>query len=141
MSEGHNDSDTEGPTKCLIVEDDLADLYLLQRLLARADPDIEIFHAPSAADAEFMALQVRFDLIVMDFQLGDGNALDLDLRIRETTGSNAETPAILVTGLESGALTRLADRQGFSACLDKNDLTVDLMTGALRRAFEDPPRD
>jgi two-component system, OmpR family, alkaline phosphatase synthesis response regulator PhoP len=103
-------SQTEAPfLKALLVEDETALADTLKIALARLHIP-EIHHATTLADARKNLEDSRFDLLILDRNLPDGDGLDLctELRIEGFRGSilcltAKGQPKDRVAGLDSGA--------------------------------------
>ncbi|MBU4494446.1 MAG: EAL domain-containing protein [Acidobacteria bacterium] len=77
--------------KMLYVEDDLVDLQAFERLVQKQGLSYDYDVGSSIAETKALLEENKYDIIVSDFQLGDGTALEL-------FDSFGETPFILVTG-------------------------------------------
>ncbi|MCG2816275.1 MAG: EAL domain-containing protein [Candidatus Aminicenantes bacterium] len=77
--------------KMLYVEDDLVDLQAFERLVQKQGLSYDYDVGSSIAETKVLLEENKYDIIVSDFQLGDGTALEL-------FDSFGETPFILVTG-------------------------------------------
>lgn len=75
----------------LFVEDDPVDRMALKRLLKRGEIPYDVTIANSLTKAKALLKGQEFDVIVADFRLGDGTALELFQVIKNT-------PVIVVTG-------------------------------------------
>ena len=100
-----------GERPILIVDDDTALCATLAEQLA-VDEEFEATQAATAADAEsrMMARDARFDAVILDVGLPDGDGRDLCIKLRRAgikvpiimlTGSDEE--ADVVRGLDAGA--------------------------------------
>ncbi len=78
--------------RILVADDDLALREMMR--LALSKEGYEVTAAGDAATVDRLLGQDRFDLVVSDIYLGDGTALDLLGRVRET---HPEAPVILIT--------------------------------------------
>jgi len=86
--------------KILIIEDNPNDVLLIQHELNKAFSNIIYIVANSKADYREKIKLAKPDLILCDFDLPDGNGLDILLEIRRTT----DTPFIFVSGtLDKGS--------------------------------------
>ncbi|MBU4329647.1 MAG: EAL domain-containing protein [Acidobacteria bacterium] len=77
--------------KMLYVEDDLVDLQAFERLVQKQGLSYDYDVGSSIAETKVLLEENKYDIIVSDFQLGDGTALELFDHF-------GETPFILVTG-------------------------------------------
>ncbi len=107
--------------KILLVDDDQIDRMAIQRYARDHELPYDIHIAKSLADAREKLQQHQFDVILLDFNLGDGTGLDILPEIKETpvtfiTGSGDES--IAVQAMRHGAYDYLIKD------LDRNYLTV-----------------
>lgn len=77
--------------KILLVEDDMIDRISLQRYLKSYEDQYDYYYASSFKEANDIISSTVLDLIVTDYHLGDGNALELISLCKET-------PVIIITG-------------------------------------------
>ncbi|MCA9732479.1 MAG: response regulator [Deferribacteres bacterium] len=78
-------------TKLLIVEDDVVDQMAFKRMVKQENLAYEIEFAKSVADAGHFLQNVKFDIVISDYSLGDGDAFDVIKLV-------GETPMIIITG-------------------------------------------
>ncbi|MBN1889256.1 MAG: hybrid sensor histidine kinase/response regulator [Thermoflexales bacterium] len=78
--------------KILLVEDDLIDQMAFERMIEREKLPYDYTIAGSIAQARRVLESGRFDIILMDYLLGDGTAFDVLESVAPTT------PVIFVTG-------------------------------------------
>ena len=124
----------------LLIEDNPEDEYLVRRLLSKA-PRVHatITAVRSYADAAD-ALGSPFDICLMDYDLGDYNAIDLlaKLPVVELSG-----PIVLLTGHEDIDIDQAALELGVADYITKSQITTALLDRTLRytrRQFEDQRR-
>ncbi|HUF24138.1 MAG TPA: response regulator [Vicinamibacterales bacterium] len=86
--------------RVLLVDDDVASLETWALLLADAGVQVEV--APDAEACLRVAGERAFDLIVVDFRLGDDSGLDVMRRLR---ARGSAVPFILATAHASVAVT------------------------------------
>lgn len=82
---------TEKRARILLVDDNEIDRQAVERLLTRQNLSFTLEMAKSYAEGHERLQQSTYDLILLDYQLGDGTGLDL---LQEV----GETPAIFITG-------------------------------------------
>lgn len=128
----------------LYVEDNPLDADLIQRELTRHMPDSEVEVATTLKAARDSLLnKQRYDLVLLDLRLPDGNGLDLlgDIRKRALpiavvvlTGSGDEESA--VAALKAGADDYLVKREGYLNHLPSalETALTDFQTTAFNRA-------
>lgn len=90
---------TEGEKKegfsILLVEDDIDLSKVLAKCLEKAGHLVNT--ASSIREAVFLLSSKRFDVLIVDIVLGDGNGLDLIQHLRDSE-STASVPVIVITG-------------------------------------------
>lgn len=116
----------------LIVEDDLALLaFLVTRLEYESDLRV-VGYATDAAEAQRMALDVKPDIVLSDFDLPDLDGLTLLGRLRE---SLPDAALVLYTAVWSASFERAARLNGADDCLDKT-VPPSQMIAAMRHALD-----
>ncbi|MFH2041394.1 MAG: EAL domain-containing protein [Acidobacteriota bacterium] len=107
--------------KLLYIEDDLVDLQAFERLVQKQGLSYDYDVGSSIAETKVLLEENKYDIIVSDFQLGDGTALELFDHF-------GETPFILVTGSGDEDIAVSAMKAGARDYLikdsDRNYLTV-----------------
>ncbi|MBN1487514.1 MAG: response regulator [Anaerolineae bacterium] len=104
------------PVKLLLVEDDKVDRMSFERFVKHQNLPYDYTLAGSVAEGKAILQQNTFDIVLLDFQLGDGTSLELfdavgSAPIVIITGSGDETVA--VQALKAGAYDYLIkDPQG-----------------------------
>jgi DNA-binding response OmpR family regulator len=106
----------------LVVEDDRGIAVMLDRGLRLAGHRVTI--AGSVRDARLAWDLGRFDLVLLDVMLPDGDGIEL-LAERRAVGD--QVPAVLLTAREEGELRERADRAGATAYLPKPFAWADLL--------------
>lgn len=96
---------TEQRIRILLVENDEVDRMAVERLVRDKGLPYDLKTAASLAEGMEQINKFKFDVILLDYQLGDGTGLDLLKEIRET-------PVILVTGSGSEEIAVQAMREG-----------------------------
>lgn len=79
--------------RILVVEDDEAVASLLQRVLTRADYDVEVLHR--SAGVRERVRSGGIDLLILDLTLPDGDGLDVCRSVRAVTST---LPIVMLTG-------------------------------------------
>jgi CheY-like chemotaxis protein len=117
----------------LVVEDDPADLALIERALRRMTTfDVHIT-ATGTVEAARRALKLSsFDLALVDQTLDDAAGTTL---LPAAGARVLGCPAILVTGLLTADLHHEALQRGFSACLEKDELTPRILEAIIGQAI------
>jgi len=117
----------------LIVDDDEDDYYLMSDLLSQVDmPSIKIQWELSYDAALARLLHEQFDILLIDYRLGEQTGLEL-LRAAHELGITA--PAILLTGAATPAIDREAEASGAASFILKQELTVSLLDRSIRYAM------
>ncbi len=85
--------------KVLLIEDDLIDQKAFTRLIEEKNISFDYVIAGSVKEAKKLSEEKKFDVIVVDFNLGDGTAFDVFNFIKDTpmiiaTGSGNESIAV-----------------------------------------------
>ncbi|MCC6928963.1 MAG: sigma-54-dependent Fis family transcriptional regulator [Gemmatimonadaceae bacterium] len=117
-------------TRLLLVEDDAAIRFAIRDFLEVHD--FELIEAPSCAEAESAFIEYRPDLVLSDYMLGDGNALELLPRLRSI---NAHVPVVILTGHGTVELAVQAMKQGADDFLTK-PVSLPALLVVLQRAME-----
>jgi PAS domain S-box-containing protein len=121
------------PYKILLVEDDLVDQIAFKRMVKREQLNYDFQIASSLKEAKECLSTQRYELVITDYQLGDGNAIALFDYLKSTpfifaTGGGDEEVA--VKALKAGAFDYLIKDQ------ERNYLKVLPLTieNAIRRS-------
>ena len=121
------------PYKILLVEDDLVDQIAFKRMVKREQLNYDFQIAGSLKEAKECLSNQRYELVITDYQLGDGNAVALFDYLKSTpfifaTGGGDEE--IAVKALKAGAFDYLIKDQ------ERNYLKVLPLTidNAIRRS-------
>ena len=124
-------------TRLLLVEDQADFRRLMVALLAR-QPDLEVVaQAGSLTEARKQAVEVSFDVAVLDLGLPDGNGADL---IADLRGSNPDAAVLILSAsLDSASLEKAAEA-GANKIMDKLATPIELI-GAIRRLGTGEPVD
>ena len=119
--------------RLLVVDDSEADRRLIEEYLGDIqDFKYEIFGVGSLRDAENALTLYEFDVVVLDYQLGDGCGLDF---VRQTHHLR-RAPVVLLTGYRNRELDRIALEAGADDLLYKNELQASILERSIRYALE-----
>ena len=99
---------TEGRPKLLIAEDDPELASVLLRDLV---DEFEITHAPDGLTALALAARVKFDAVLLDFQMPGRNGVEV-LRSLRARADYADKPILLLTALGNDAAIEAAFEAG-----------------------------
>lgn len=108
----------------LFVEDDLIDRIAFERYVKRGDFPYNYLFAESLNDAINLLDKERFDIVITDYHLGDGTAIDLIKQLKDI-------PFIVVTGAGDQELAVNAMKLGASDFITKDDEGNHLQTLAI----------
>jgi signal transduction histidine kinase len=109
------------PIKLLFAEDNKTDQLLFERFVKKEKLPYRYQIAGTLQEAKFLLKQDAFDIIISDYNLGDGTALDL-LKIAR------DTPVIVVTGAGDEQTAVQAMKLGAYDYLIKNLQSNHLLT-------------
>jgi len=99
--------------KILLVEDDRLDQMAFKRMVKEENPPYDYIIAGSVAQARQILGGEKFDLVFIDYLLGDGTAFDI-------LESITDTPSVFTTGTGSEELAVKAMKSGASDYLIKD---------------------
>lgn len=94
-----------GRIDVLLVEDDKFDRMAIERHVQKLSLPYNLFFSSSMAEASQLLAERSFDIVLLDYRLGDGTGLDL----LSLLGS---TPAVIITGAGSEEVAIEAMRRG-----------------------------
>lgn len=119
------------PVRLLVVEDDQFDRMALERHVLRQRLPYEVVTAESGADAMQKLRARSFDIVLLDYMLGDMTGLELMPELRGT-------PAIIIAGLGNEEIAANAIRQGAYDYLvkDTQRAYLNLLPVVIRKALE-----
>ena len=117
--------------RMLIIEDDRVDLLTLERHIKKAGVPYEWKTAMSLAEAKKALGEVRFDIIISDYQLGDGTALDV-------LDAAQDIPVIVVTGTGNEKVAVEAMKKGATDYIvkDMERAYLRLVSAGIERALK-----
>jgi CheY-like chemotaxis protein len=114
--------------KILLVDDHEDTCAALEKLLARRGHLVAVSHdVRSAMEA---AVRNKFDLLISDIALPDGNGLDLMMQVRAISN----IPGIAISGFGNNGDIERSLRAGFSEHLTK-PIKLDVLEAAIGRAL------
>ncbi|WP_119070444.1 PAS domain S-box protein [Aggregatilinea lenta] len=126
------------PIRVLYIEDDPIDLDLTRRHLARHAPHILLDVTHQAADVLQLLdpaplTPLPYDLLLLDYQLGDLNALDLLKALQQNR--EFKMPVLLITGQGNEEIATQALRLGAADYLVKHERYLLQLPAALENAY------
>src|SRR3990172_7561222 len=92
-------------TRVLLIEDDASDQLIFKRLVSDRRLPYEYVVADSLSEAKKLLQAEAFDIVIADYMLGDGTALDI-LKLE------LDTPVIIITGGGSEQVAVVAMKAG-----------------------------
>ena len=128
--------------RILIVEDNAVEIFKLEETLAPLAR--EVVHAPTIAEAYERALQVDFDLVIINLNLRGQDGLRLCSQIRSSEKTRQSPILIIVEEDDTGRLAKALDlgvNDYLIKPLDRNELLARTKTQIRRRRYQDRLRD
>ncbi len=120
--------------KILIVEDDLVDLKLLERLLSRSPLSQAIVQSATYLEAaKQMLREEQFDIVLSDLGLPDSCGLEAVKGLQECS---PDTPLIVLSGLDDEATAVSAVKHGVQDYLIKGQVDGQVLVRAIQYAIE-----
>lgn len=117
--------------KILLVEDDEVDRMAVSRALKTTALSADIVAAIDCQSAIAILNQQRFDCVLMDYRLPDGDGLQLVQQIRDL---GLKLPLIVLTGQGDEQIAVQLMKLGASDYLPKSKLAPEMLTRSLRNA-------
>ncbi|MFZ1107052.1 MAG: response regulator [Rhodomicrobium sp.] len=116
----------------LVVDDDYDDFKAISRLLAKLDGySVKTTRASSGLAARSGVSTSRYDVVIADYRLGPETGVDV---IKSIIRQRPAVAPILVSGHLSPEVHRAALNAGAIHCIDKENLSVKTLEGAIRTA-------
>ncbi|HIE32316.1 MAG TPA: response regulator [Methanosarcinales archaeon] len=133
MHEDDGKNASDGVIRVLLVEDDPADVKLVQMALSGSGHayETEVVGSISAATERLHA--GRFDVVLLDLGLPDSRGLDTVSKIHD---GHPRIPVAVLTGLDDEEAGICAMQRGAQDYLVKGDVTSRLLTRSIRYAIE-----
>jgi two-component system cell cycle response regulator len=120
--------------RVLLIEDNPADARLIVEILTDASAGkVESQHVDRISAALKCLGEQKFDVILLDLTLPDGDGLGTVVRI---CAANPQMPVIILTGLEDNALALAAVQAGAQDYLVKGQVDGSEIARAIRYAIE-----
>ena len=126
------------PCRVLLVEDEPADVYIIQKMLDEAKSaffkeGFELTCAETLNQAKQMISKTKFDVILLDLVLPDSRKIT---NLQQLQAIDPNTPIIVQTALEDDAVAVRALELGACGYLPKVASDRDLLLYAIRSAIE-----
>jgi CheY-like chemotaxis protein len=118
----------------VVVEDDPGFLAALVRTLRKEAPEVDIIEATTGVDGLLEIGRVAPDLVMLDYQLPDLNAVQVVQRLLDTS-KRLTAPVLIVTGGLPASAENELRRVGVQRIVNKADgmgVLLDAMRQALR---------
>jgi PAS domain S-box-containing protein len=126
--------DTSPSLRLLIVEDDVVDRKLLERLLAQSSLGVcQVEKADRLTGALELLLDHPCDIILLDLGLPDSQGMDSVVRLQACA---PHTPIIVLSGLDDADVATQAVQIGVQDYLIKGQVDANLLMRAIRYALE-----
>jgi PAS domain S-box-containing protein len=126
--------ETPKPLRILIVEDDIIDRKLLERLLAQSSlGTCEVRNADRLAGALERLQSQSFDIVLLDLGLPDSQGMESVVRLQAQA---PQTPIIVLSGLDDANVATQAVQIGVQDYLIKGQVDASLLMRAVRYALE-----
>ena len=119
----------------LLVDDDFIDRKSIRRLLNTRDHGFEIDEAVSKQEALELCNKKSYDCILLDFRLGEDDALDLLPKLKQSS-ADGRLAIVLVTGMGNEYLAAQAFKAGVHDYVVKSNLRADTLFGAVEHAMQ-----
>lgn len=122
------------PTPLLLVEDNIADAYLLTEMLEQAEEQPwQITQAKRLSIALEYLHNSNFSVVLLDLTLPDSKGLNTVTQIQATA---QDLPIVVLTGIDDQELALQAVALGAQDYLVKGQITTELLVRAIRYAIE-----
>jgi signal transduction histidine kinase len=122
------------PIRLLLVEDNSADVTLLEHTLAGASVDsFTLTHAESMAEAVRLLRLEPFDAVLLDLSLPDSHGIDT---VVQANAAAPHLPIVVMTGLDDEATALEAVQKGAQDFLIKGDGDCRALARSIRYAME-----
>lgn len=122
------------PTPVLLVEDNLADAYLLTEMLEQAEGQAwEITSAKRLSIAIACLQNSNFSVVLLDLTLPDSKGLNTVTQIQAAA---QDLPIVVLTGIDDHELALQAVGLGAQDYLVKGQITTEVLVRAIRYAIE-----
>jgi signal transduction histidine kinase len=120
----------------LLVDAFEEDAHLIRGLLSQGEtgmPSAEVVMTADVEDGRRLASDPRFDLVIVDSQIGEADGLEL---VRQLRGARLETPILVLTGIGGEQTAVEALRAGATDYLSKAGLKGSALRRSVRYALD-----
>jgi len=123
------------PLRALILDDSTFDRRRILRLSANSGIAIQMDEVASLATLEIALEKSDFDIILVDYNLPEGNGIDAIKMVNNNT-RNADCPTVMVAGDSKASIAVQAMRLGCADYISKDGLTAEKLRAAISTAIE-----
>ncbi len=120
--------------RVLLIDDNLYDRRAIRRLTRRLNLELSLEEAIDVASAMQLLAVEAFDCLLVDYQLPDGNGVEL-LKTLMASNADGPVPAIMLTGQPTDDLAKEVMATGLVDFMSKDGLNADVLERALRNAM------
>lgn len=120
-------------TRVLVVDDDDVDRERISRFIAKLKIPVEVANAQNGASALNMIRRERFDLMLLDYRLGDMTGTEVLTALEKL--DHAVIPTIMITGMGDEQTAIEALKHGVHDYLPKRGLTAEVLMSAMASAL------
>ena len=122
------------PTRVLVIDDDHDEYYLVKQTLSKSKGnEHQILHVYNIAEATNLLNSVRFDVILLDLNLGTTNGLE---SVRQLMKYVEATPVIVFTTSDDNALGKEAIKEGAADFIPKTEVSASLLERSISYSIE-----
>jgi len=120
--------------RAVIVEDDDQDFLLIKTALRTSErADYDIRHLATLTEASQVLIDDDYDIILLDYFLGEHSGLDVLHQAREL---RCTKPIVVMTGTNSAELDDMLMKEGAADFIPKDDLSTAFLDRTIRHAIE-----
>lgn len=128
---------------CLVIDDNSFDRKILRHAAERCSLDLKLSEVADISSAKEVLSTKKFDCVLLDFRLPDGDGLTFAERFLATEDSS---PVIMLTGQGNEQIAREAFQLGIHDYLSKDNLTSKtldhvIVNALARRKFQQIQND
>ncbi|MEM6407708.1 MAG: response regulator [Pseudomonadota bacterium] len=120
--------------EALLVDDNEFDRKHIKRMSVKSDLNIRVSEVSSISEMSKALHTRRFDLVLLDYNLQDGDGFDALQLVRENPLNN-QTGIIMITGQNQTDIAVHAFRGGCHDFVSKNGLSSEKMKDAILRSL------
>lgn len=124
---------TPQPISILIIEDNPADLFLIQDMLEGGNSNFKIYTAGRLSAGCGVIIHNDINLVLLDLSLPDSFGIDSFLEVKKISKKIA---VIILTGLDDAELARHAISQGAQDYLVKGEFNTDALKKSIQYSIE-----